>query len=286
MSAINLAQINAWLDVIFPVLEVLIIGGLTLHFVAGVLVGRFRDTFVEGHWMKHDHEIPPQPKIHHAVNLAMFVLLIFSGLYIRYPFFSGGREAMRWVHYVAMTVVIVNWSIRFGYAFLAKERDYKEFATRMVDLKAIPGTLKFYGYMSKVKPHVAKYNPLQKQLYLALAIMIPIQAITGISLLTQKFVMGYSPRYLLTFWWAPAVGGIATAGAIMRLVHFTFNWLFILMVSMHFYMAWSQDMPGLVDFFGGKWRGPGSDAWKEKRRAAGKPTPKQQPDVAAQSEAH
>ncbi len=41
-------------------------------------------------------------------------------MYIRFPFYSGGRTTMRWVHYVAMVIVIVNLVMRLWYAFASR----------------------------------------------------------------------------------------------------------------------------------------------------------------------
>ncbi len=269
---------------VFATLEVAIVIGVTLHFFASMLVGRFEKMWIKGFWIAHDGPpLPAMPKVQHFINLLMMVILAISGMYIRFPFFDGGRTAMRYVHYFAMTTVGINYLVRVGYAFLAKRRDYKEFSIGMKDIKSLPGVVMYYLYIKENKPHVAKYNVLQKILYVSIALMFPVQGFTGLSLLMQPFVFGYSPRYLLTFWWAPLVGGVAMAGAWMRLIHYTFNWLFIVMVSIHFYMAWSQDFPGLVSFFGFEWKGPGSEVWKAKLRAAGKPVP--EPDT-SHAEAH
>lgn len=274
MSAINLPEVNAWLDVAFATLEVVVIIGVTLHFLASMLVGRFQDLWLKGFWIKHDGPpIPPLPKVMHAINLSMFILLVFSGMSIRFPMWDGARLTMRYIHYFAMTVVAVNYLSRVGYAFFSKRRDYGEFAIKMPDIKSAIGVIMYYLYVKNTKPHVAKYNVLQKSLYVGIALMIPIQGLTGFSMLTQNIMLGHSPRYWMTFWWASAIGGIATAGAWMRVIHYTFNWLFIVMVTMHFYMAWSQDFPAFVTFFGFEWKGPGSDVWKEKRRAKGLPVP-------------
>jgi Ni/Fe-hydrogenase 1 B-type cytochrome subunit len=280
--AITLTDLNIWLDVAFPTLEVVVLIGFILHFVASIFVGRFRKMWLEGHWTFHDKPEAARP-IMHVINLSSFVLLIFTGMYIRFPWFDGGRDIMRIIHYVAMTVVILNYLTRIWYAFFSKRRDYKEFAIGLPDIKSAIGVVSYYLYLKPDKPHIAKYNVLQKTLYVTLAVMIPVQAYTGLSLLQQQFVFGYSPRYLLTFWWASLFGGLAMAGAWMRLVHYTFNWLFIVMVTIHAYMALSQDAPSFWVFFGREWTHAGSEVWRAKRIAAGKPVPEVKP---AHGEAH
>ena len=279
MWAINLGDLNTWLDVAFSTVEALVFVGLIAHFLGGMLYGRFRKQWLEGVWLIHDGHPTTLRKIMHVTNLTMFLTLIFTGLSIRFEFFSGSREIMRYLHYIAMTVVIFNYLSRVRYAFFGKNRDFKNFAIRKADIMSIPAVVMYYIYLKPTKPHVADFNVLQKIVYNTFAVMIPLQAYTGLCLIQQNLVFGYSPRYLLTAWWAGSVGGVAMAAAWMRTAHYTFNWLFIVMVSMHAYLAFSQDAPAFWNFFGFEWRGSGSEAWKERLRAQGKPIP-EQPDAA------
>lgn len=251
MAAILLAQVNVWLDGVFLVLWIGVFLFVIVHFLISIPKGRFRKKFIEGKWPEHDHTAPFAPKLMHAVHLVCMLALAFSGIYIRFPFFDGGRTAMRWVHYVAMTIVGLNYLLRLWYAFFSRNRDFRKFAITKRDLQSMLGVLAYYGYFSDSKPHVAEYNVMQKASYLLFAVLMLAQGFTGLSLLTQPFLFGLSPREVLVGWWlGPLVGGVAMAGAWMRVLHYTINWLFIIMTTVHFYLAVNEDLPIGLDFFG------------------------------------
>jgi Ni/Fe-hydrogenase 1 B-type cytochrome subunit len=248
--ALDLAQVNVWLDVMMPIIEILVI--LTffgLHLAVSIPTGRFKKMWIDHQWPKHDWRPPALPKFMHFQHLVMMVILGVSGMYIRFPAFA--RNPMRYVHYVAMTIVIFNFAWRIWYAFFSKDRDWREFAVGKKDLATTLGIVAFYTYFSNEKPHVAKYNVMQKLAYDAFGVLMLLQAFTGLSLLTQQFIFGFSPRYLLAGWWlAPLVGGVAMAGAWMRTFHYAITWLFIIITTVHIYLAAFIDLPCTLDFFG------------------------------------
>ena len=251
VSAI-LLQVSVWLDVVFTTVFVVAVLGLAAHGIGNTLVGRFKKRFVDWEWPVHEGPpIPFLPKFMHIQHLVCMFILGITGMYIRFPFFDGGRTVMRTIHYVAMVIVTFNLIWRLWYAFGSRQRDYKEFALGRKDLASLPGVIMYYLFLRPSKPHVAKYNIMQKGTYLIFPLLLILQAITGFSLLTQQFVFGYSPRELLLGWSiAPLVGGLALAGAWMHLVHYTLNWLFIILTTVHVYMALSENYAGFLDFFG------------------------------------
>jgi Ni/Fe-hydrogenase 1 B-type cytochrome subunit len=247
----SLTTINVWLDVIFTGLYVLIVAFLIFHFSLFVYFGRFRKSFIEGHWPTHDSRPPALPKVLHFVHMTSMLILAFSGMYLRFPFFDGGRTFMRGTHYVFMTIVIITVIWRVWYAFFSKTNaDWKEFAIGMADIKSALGVLAYYGYFSNNKPHVAKYNVLQKMSYVMFLVMMVLQAITGLCLVRYGFLWGVSPSQLLVGWWAGGVGGMALAMWAIRTVHYVINWAFILMMTIHLYLAATVDVPCALDFFG------------------------------------
>jgi hypothetical protein len=40
------------------------------------------------------------------------------------------------------------------------------------------------------------------------------------------------------------------AGAIARILHYSVNWLFIIITTVHMYLAIAEDLPCSLDFFG------------------------------------
>ena len=241
---------NVWLDIVFVVLEILvIIVFFVVHLGVSIPTGRFKKMWIQNEWPKHDWRAPALPKFIHFQHLLMMVILGVTGLLIRFPVFD--RTPMRYIHYVAMTVVGFNFLWRLWYAFFSKDRDFREFAVGKKDLASLLGVVAFYTYFSNKKPHVAKYNVMQKMAYDAFGVLMILQGFTGLSLIMQPIIFGYSPRFLLAGWWlGPLVGGTAMAGAWMRIAHYSITWLFIIITTVHIYLAAFIDFPCTLDFFG------------------------------------
>jgi Ni/Fe-hydrogenase 1 B-type cytochrome subunit len=252
VSEINLTDVNVWLDVIFTSLYVVIVIALSGHFIGNILTKRAYRRFVKKEWPAHEGPpIPALPKFLHFTHVAMMFALGFSGMYIRFPFFDGGRTAMRYLHYFAMIVVVANLVWRLYYAFFGRRRDYKEFAITRKEIITAPKVILYYIFVKDSKPHLAKYNILQKATYTIFPILLILQAFTGFALLTGEFLFGYSPRDLLVGWWlGPLVGGTALAGAWVRIIHYIFNWLFIILTTIHAYLSVTENMPAFMNFFG------------------------------------
>ncbi len=246
-----LLQINVWLDVFFSLLWAVVAVALLFHFALSILTGRARKSFIEGKWPEHDERAPALPKFMHAQHVSMMIILAVTGMYIRFPWFNGGRPIMRDLHYFAMIVVTLNLVWRLWYAFYSKKKDWREFTIGRKDAASLIGVAKFYAYLSNNKPHVAKYNVMQKGTYLLFLTLMVVQAFTGFALLTQRFIFGASPQDLLVGWWLGAlVNSTALAGWIMRTVHYTINWLFIIITTVHVYLSATIDIPVTMDFFG------------------------------------
>lgn len=247
----DLIGINVWLDYVFGALYILVWCFLIFHFSLGIKSGRARKKFIENQWPDHDHAPPALPKFMHASHMIMMVVLGFTGMYIRFPFFDGGRIAMRYTHYFAMIVVTVVLVWRVWYAFKSKHADWREFAVTREDLQSAGGVLMYYGYLSNNKPHVAKYNVMQKMSYLLFLVMMVLMAFTGFTMVTSGFIFGLSPRDLLLGWWlGPLVGSTDLAGWYMRTFHYVLNWGFIIMTTVHVYLSATEDVPCTLDFFG------------------------------------
>jgi Ni,Fe-hydrogenase I cytochrome b subunit len=247
----DLVAFNVWLDEAFKWLYVLVILFLIVHFVAGILKGRFRMKFIEKQWPTHDHAPTIQPKLMHAGHMLLMVLLGITGMYIRFPYFDDGRIAMRGLHYFAMIFVTIILVMRVWYAFKSKNPDWREFAVTRKDLASALGVLAYYGYFSDNKPHVAKYNVMQKLSYQLFLVMMVMMAFTGFALVTSPLIAGTSPRDWLVGWWLGAmVGSTDLAGWYMRMLHYILNWGFIIMTTVHVYLSATEDVPVTLDFFG------------------------------------
>jgi Ni,Fe-hydrogenase I cytochrome b subunit len=261
-----LTQLNVWIDVVFTALYAVVIVGLTIHFIGNIISGRAKRRFVEWNWPHHEGgPIPAAPKIMHFQHVAAMIALAVSGMYIRFPFFGGewARWGMRWVHYVAMTVVTVNLIARLWYAFRSRRRDYREFAITMRDLVTAPMVIAYYIFLipPEKKPHTAKYNVMQKSTYILFVPLLIVQAITGFSLLAYPLPWtagittfghaGVTVRDLILGWnLGYVLGSIDLAAWWARTVHYLINWLFIVLTTIHVYLSVTEDFPAFLDFFG------------------------------------
>jgi Ni/Fe-hydrogenase 1 B-type cytochrome subunit len=249
----TLIQINVWLDVVFSALYIFILAFLAFHFALFVKTGRFRKSFIEGVWPEHDSRPPATPKVLHFVHMTSMIILGVTGMYLRFPTLYGARTFMRNTHYIFMTIVIIVLVWRIGYAFWSKTNaDWREFAIGKKDIKSALGVLAFYGYFSNDKPHVAKYNVLQKMSYNMFLYMMILQAFTGLALLkfTVPFTQMTISQAIIGWNLGAILGSASTALWATRTVHYVLNWAFILMTTIHLYLAASVDVPCALDFFG------------------------------------
>ncbi len=252
MQEINLVELNIWLDVAFTSLYVVVVLGLSGHFVGNILTGRVKKRFVGKEWPHHEGPpVPFLPKFLHFQHVFGMFALGISGMYIRFPFFDGGHSAMRWVHYVFMITVTINVLWRLWYAFFARQRDYKEFALTREDIVTAPKVILYYIFAKSSKPHLGKYNVMQKGTYVLFVPLMLLQAYTGFALVTAPIIFDYSPRELLIGWWLGAMlGSTDLAGWYARTAHYAMNWLFIILTTVHAYLSMTEDFPAFQDFFG------------------------------------
>jgi Ni/Fe-hydrogenase 1 B-type cytochrome subunit len=254
VSKIILAQVNVWMDVVFTAIYVFMLVAIPIHFLISIPKGRFRNTFILGNWPEHDEPHPPAlPKYIHFQHLVMMFVLGFTGMAIRFPFIDGGRTTLRYIHYVAMIIVIATYIWRLWYAFGGKQRDWRAFAITKKDAMSTLGVMAYYAYIKDTKPHTDKYNVMQKFAYLAFAALMAAQAFTGLALLEfwKIPLIDITPSNLMLGWWlAPMVGGLAMAVAWMRIFHYAITWLFIILTTVHVYLSAHIDLPVTKDFFG------------------------------------
>ncbi len=242
----GLTQLNVWLDVVFTSLYTVVLLGLSAHFVGNILTGRAKRRFgKEWAWPHHDSHPPALPKVLHFQHVAAMIALAISGMYIRFPFFNYGRTGMRWVHYIAMIIVIINLVVRLWYAFASRQRDYKEFAVTKRDITTAPKVILYYIFVKPSKPHLGKYNVMQKGTYILFVPLLILQAITGLMLWRFQFpLIDMSFQQLV----ATLIG--ATNVWWVRTAHYVINWLFIILTTIHVYLSVTEDFPAFLDFFG------------------------------------
>jgi len=254
---IDLVQLNVWLDYIFVTLYIVVLLGLSAHFVGNLIAGRLKKRFIKWEWPHHEGPpIPFLPRFLHFQHVASMIVLVISGLYIRFPGFLVGelanaRTYMRWAHYIAMIIVVINLVWRLWYAFMSARRDYREFVITRKDITTMPQVILYYIFVKSSKPHLDKYNVMQKATYTLFVPLLIIQAFTGFALVTTPLIADTSPRDWLVGWWlGAALGSTDLAGWYMRIVHYIVNWLFIILTTVHVYLSVSEDFPAFLNFFG------------------------------------
>ena len=122
--------------------------------------------------------------------------------------------------------------------------------------------LKYYGYMSNSKPHVAKYNVAQKGSYIFFLVLMFAQAFTGFALLDNVTVAedvllrrhtADAARRMVARTCHRAHRGLGRGrsrprGSVSPTT--SINWLFIIMTTVHVYLSATIDVPVTLDFFG------------------------------------
>lgn len=238
---LTIPNLYIWIDsIVFPLWAFIGIA-FAFHFLGNILTGRAGNRFIRWQWPKHDHLPPLAPRLAHLTHVICMFVLAITGLYIHLPFAVGLglRTTMRWVHYVAIILVTINLIYRLWYAFFSQQRDFREFGLRWIDIKAMPATVLYYIFVANDKPHLSKYNPLQRMTYTLFPILLVFQALTG-------FAIAFPTPF---FGWASGFFGISSAAAWARMIHYLLNWIFIVFTTIHVYLSVTEDFPAFILFF-------------------------------------
>ncbi|RNC29026.1 MAG: Quinone-reactive Ni/Fe-hydrogenase B-type cytochrome subunit [Candidatus Dichloromethanomonas elyunquensis] len=181
-----------------------------------------------------DH--PFSHRVSHWINLVNFSVLIVTGFLIHAPFQGIQMNMARSLHFFFMYVLMINGLVRLYLGFFGKNKDYTEFFFSQLDVKTLIPQIKFYLFLGP-HPKTNKYNPLQKLAYLALPLFTIFQAFTGLILYFPVRFQGL----------ADSLGGLAA----VRGIHYVTMWVFILIICVHIYLAFTEayDQVGLM-FFG------------------------------------
>lgn len=175
-------------------------------------------------------EHPLEPRIYHWVHLLAIIALAFTGLYIHWPFLPVAMVTMRFIHFVAMYVLVFTLLIRLSYAFISRNRDWRKFGLGWKQWKMIPGTLAYYLFLRRKLPEGAgEYNPLQRITYIVFVLLVIAQALTGFAL------YALTASYLT--WLTIFIGGLVK----VRAWHFFITWLFIVLAGVHVYLSLFED---------------------------------------------
>lgn len=173
----------------------------------------------------------------HWVRVLAIALLTFTGIYIHWPFISGGPESfimawMRFFHFVAAYALILGLVLRVYMAFRSTfDADWKDFSI-IENLKNIPDILGYYLFIKGSHKDYRKYNPLQALAYLFVGLVIIFTALTGAALYHGS-LFGFIKCPDGFRWVSNILGGESYT----RIWHILAMWFFIIFVLIHVYMS-------------------------------------------------
>jgi Ni/Fe-hydrogenase 1 B-type cytochrome subunit len=175
--------------------------------------------------------------IDHWVRVISIVALIFTGLYIHWPFIAGGPESfimawMRFFHFVAAYALVLGLVVRVYMAFRSTfDSDWKDFSI-IENIKNVPDILGYYLFIKGSHKDYRKYNPLQALAYLFIALVIIFTALTGGALYHGRvFLILPAPD---SFRWVSSLLG---GESYTRIWHILAMWFFIVFMLVHVYMS-------------------------------------------------
>jgi Ni/Fe-hydrogenase 1 B-type cytochrome subunit len=173
----------------------------------------------------------------HWIRVISIGVLIFTGIYIHWPFMPGGPDStimatMRFLHFVAAYALILGLIVRIYMAFRSTfDADWKDFSI-IQNLKNIPDILGYYLFMKGSHKDYRKYNPLQALAYLVVGLAIIFEALTGAALYHGNlFAFIKAPN---SFMW---VNNMLGGESYTRIWHIFVMWFFIIFVMIHVYMS-------------------------------------------------
>lgn len=173
----------------------------------------------------------------HWINLVSMLTLIFTGLYIHFPFFAGFMGIARGAHLFFALVLVLNCLFRVVAAFVVKsapaggtrevQKDFKSFLPQADNRHQLGAWVKYYLFFKKEHPLGGKYGVPQKITYALVPVLILAIAFTGLCLWAPTSVVGPFAAF------NALVGGVI----VIRIIHFFFMFVFILFMLLHVYLA-------------------------------------------------
>jgi len=173
----------------------------------------------------------------HWVRVISIAVLIFTGIFIHWPFMAGGPDSfimaeMRFFHFLAAYALILGLVIRVYMAFRSTfDADWKDFSV-FENLKNVPDILGYYLFLKGSHKVYRKYNPLQALAYLVVGLAIIFEALTGAALY-HGHAFGFINAPGSFLWVSNMLGGESYT----RIWHILVMWFFIIFVLIHVYMS-------------------------------------------------
>jgi Ni/Fe-hydrogenase 1 B-type cytochrome subunit len=169
-------------------------------------------------------------------------VLSATGLYIGFPFIYALKENelimshIRFVHFVAAYVFMVNFFIRIYWLFLGNSYAHWRAMVPITkkQWKSIVDQVLFYLFLRKAPPHTVGHTGVAALSYLIIFILFFIEMLTGFALYSQSH---YSTTMLLMGGWLLNIMSVQT----VRLYHHLIMWALIILSMLHVYLAWVVD---------------------------------------------
>jgi Ni/Fe-hydrogenase b-type cytochrome subunit len=182
----------------------------------------------------------------HWVAAASIVILVITGFYIGRPYFiTGGEETprfvmgwMRFFHFLGAAFLVATAIVRVYWLYAGNkyERFKALFPVRPRDWVNMFRMVKYYMMIQPDKaPHYLGHNPMQQLSYTGMYLIGAVMVVTGFALYGQSNPGGLFDT--LFGWVAPLMGGMQ----IVRFVHHTLTWAFLIFIPLHVYLAIRAD---------------------------------------------
>ena len=182
----------------------------------------------------------------HWVAAACIVTLAITGLFIGRPYFvpSGDPSSaylmgtVRFVHFLAAAVLVMTAIVRVYWLFMGNryERFGALFPFTRGDFKNLVRMMRFYLLIAPGRaPRYLGHNPLQQLSYTGIYLVAALSVITGFAMYGQSNPGGFF--YVAFNWVNMFMGG----EQIVRFLHHTFTWIFLIFIPIHVYLAMRAD---------------------------------------------
>jgi Ni/Fe-hydrogenase 1 B-type cytochrome subunit len=187
----------------------------------------------------------PLRVMHWLAALCLAVLAV-TGLFIGRPYFmpSGDPQSaylmgwMRFIHFTSAAVLVMTGIVRLYWLFMGNrfERWPALFPLRRRDLRNLVQVVKFYLMIKPERaPHYLGHNPLQQLAYTGIYLVAALSVITGFAMYGQSNPGGF---FYVAFNWVNSFMG---GEQIVRFLHHTFTWVFLIFIPIHVYLAIRAD---------------------------------------------
>ena len=185
-------------------------------------------------------------RVMHWLAALSLAALAVTGLFIGRPYFrpSGDPQSaylmgwMRFIHFTSAAVLVMTGIVRLYWLFMGNrfERWPALFPLRRRDLRNLVQVVKFYLMIKPERaPHYLGHNPLQQLSYTGIYLVAALSVITGFAMYGQSNPGGFF--YVAFNWVNTFMGG----EQIVRFLHHTFTWVFLIFIPIHVYLAIRAD---------------------------------------------